>query len=226
MGSLAVWTITWNRLDYTKRTFSDLHEKAGVSFDHYIVDNGSTDGTQEWLRKQFANGVFRGLILNSENRGVVGAVNQIWHTLELYDYILRLDNDCEIITDDILVRMIKVIKAGEKLIINPVIKGLVNPLTPVSYTTIAGERVSKLNGTGGIFRLMSNAAFKLTGRDEYEVPIHYKYDNYVNKVTKKAGFTHCRLEDCFIKHMDTSQGQAENKPEYIKQAVENRDTYL
>lgn len=73
---------------------------------------------------------------------------------------------------------------------------------------------------------MDSESFKLTKRDEVEVPIHYKYDNYVNKVTRKAGYTHCRLENVFVRHMDTSRGQKENKPGYIKRAVSNRDRYL
>jgi GT2 family glycosyltransferase len=42
-------TLTRERLDYTKHCFRSLKENAGCVYDHYVLDQGSTDGTPEWL---------------------------------------------------------------------------------------------------------------------------------------------------------------------------------
>ena len=44
---VAAITITYNRLELTKRTWESFNAKTGVDF-HLFVDNGSTDGTEEW----------------------------------------------------------------------------------------------------------------------------------------------------------------------------------
>ena len=65
---IAIYTLTRDRLLYTKQTFVSLWEHAGYPFDHFIVDNGSTDGTPEWLTENA--GRFRALLLQPENPGI------------------------------------------------------------------------------------------------------------------------------------------------------------
>jgi len=40
---IAIYTLTGDRLEYTKYCFDLLQKKAGYSYDHYIADNGSTE---------------------------------------------------------------------------------------------------------------------------------------------------------------------------------------
>jgi len=49
---IAIYTLTRDRLQYTQDCFSSLWQNAGMPFDHYIVDNGSEDGTVEWLMQE------------------------------------------------------------------------------------------------------------------------------------------------------------------------------
>jgi len=51
MSKVAAITITFNRLELTKKTVESFYSKTGVDY-HLFVDNGSTDATQEWI-KQF-----------------------------------------------------------------------------------------------------------------------------------------------------------------------------
>jgi GT2 family glycosyltransferase len=48
---VAAITITYNRLELTKQTIESFYSKTNVNT-HLFIDNGSTDGTQEWI-KQF-----------------------------------------------------------------------------------------------------------------------------------------------------------------------------
>jgi glycosyltransferase involved in cell wall biosynthesis len=69
------YTITfacYNQLDYTKKFIASL-DRNEVDFSRIIaVDNGSTDGTREWLSQQG----FGAVILNSRNLGCGAAWNQ------------------------------------------------------------------------------------------------------------------------------------------------------
>ncbi len=46
---IAVLTLTRDRLDYTQHCFQTLQEFAGCDFDHYVLDQGSTDDTVDCL---------------------------------------------------------------------------------------------------------------------------------------------------------------------------------
>jgi len=41
--------ITYNRLELTKRTIESYLETVTLPFSLWVVDNASTDGTQEWI---------------------------------------------------------------------------------------------------------------------------------------------------------------------------------
>ena len=69
------YTITfacYNQLDYTKQFIASL-DRDEVDFSRIVaVDNGSTDGTRDWLREQG----FGAVILNNRNLGCGAAWNQ------------------------------------------------------------------------------------------------------------------------------------------------------
>ncbi|MEN9670286.1 MAG: hypothetical protein RL018_563 [Pseudomonadota bacterium] len=71
----ANYTITfacYNQLDYTKQFIASL-DRDEVDFTRIVaVDNGSTDGTREWLQQQG----FGAVILNNRNLGCGAAWNQ------------------------------------------------------------------------------------------------------------------------------------------------------
>jgi len=61
----------WNQLEYTKRCLSSIERWTGRPHELVIVDNGSTDGTREFLRT-----VKGRVILNETNLGCAKAWNQ------------------------------------------------------------------------------------------------------------------------------------------------------
>ena len=48
---IALFTLTKDRLEYTKQTFKSLNEKTDLTFDHFVIDQASKDKTVEWLKK-------------------------------------------------------------------------------------------------------------------------------------------------------------------------------
>lgn len=95
--NLLITVITYNRLKYTQRTLENLFKT--VKIPHYIVvvDNNSSDGTQDYLRSLIEDGKINYLILNPENYYPGKATNIGWEEgLKLYPeatHLMRLDND-------------------------------------------------------------------------------------------------------------------------------------
>ena len=84
---LSIITLTYNKLKYTKKYVESLF-KYTKDFELIIVDNGSTDGTREYL--QSLNNVK--LIFNDENIGFSKGNNQ-GLTIAEGEYIAFLNND-------------------------------------------------------------------------------------------------------------------------------------
>lgn len=75
-----------------------------------IVDNGSTDGTKEKIKKSFKK--FK-IIENKENLGCVKAINQGFSKAK-GDYILRLDDDV-VLPKDMLSKLMKTIRSSDSI---------------------------------------------------------------------------------------------------------------
>lgn len=86
--------ITFNRIRYTRETLPAMIENAGAEFALTIIDNGSTDGTPEYLtfiEKKYCHVVSR-VIRNSENRGISLPTNVFWK-MSKADFLGKVDND-------------------------------------------------------------------------------------------------------------------------------------
>lgn len=97
---VSVIVLTWNGLEVTTRCLASLlANTTHPDFKVVVVDNGSTDGTLEYLRG--LDGIT--LIENGENLGFVGG-NNVGLAATVGDVVL-LNNDTEIIQGDWLERM-------------------------------------------------------------------------------------------------------------------------
>jgi len=118
--SVAVVIVNWNTkalLNECLKSFS-RHPAPGVSTDLVVVDNGSTDGSVELVRREWPDVA---LIENPENRGFTRASNQgIRATAS--EYVLLINTDAELTAGclDLLVRAMEidpnVAAAGARLV--------------------------------------------------------------------------------------------------------------
>jgi GT2 family glycosyltransferase len=85
---VSIIILTCNQLEYTKLCLESIRKHTKLFYELIVVDNGSVDGSKEYLRKR------DGLILveNEENRGFAGGCNQ-GIKLAKGKYILLLNND-------------------------------------------------------------------------------------------------------------------------------------
>ena len=100
---LSVLLVCWNNRDYLEPCLRTLYE-AGLQsrLEIVVVDNGSSDGSQEMLRREFPEVK---LIQNSENLGLGKASNQGIQATN-GRYALLLNNDTSI-PDCFLDRMVQ-----------------------------------------------------------------------------------------------------------------------
>lgn len=93
--NLLISLITFNRLDYTKRTLDSLRSTLKVPHHIIVVDNNSTDGTQDWIGLQKDID----FVANEKNEYPGKACNIGWQEgLVLYPkatHLMRCDNDME-----------------------------------------------------------------------------------------------------------------------------------
>ena len=96
---LVICLVTYNRLEYTKRTLRSLWATLQVPYYLIIVDNASTDGTQEYLANLVDRNRANQVIFNDENLYPGKATNIGWREgLEEYPqatHLMRCDNDMQ-----------------------------------------------------------------------------------------------------------------------------------
>lgn len=95
---VSVVIVNWNVKDYLRDCLRSVYEQTkGVRFEVIVVDNGSADGSQEIVRREFPQ---VRLIENPENRGFAAANNQ-GIKLATGRYLLLLNPDTVVLDDAI-----------------------------------------------------------------------------------------------------------------------------
>jgi glycosyltransferase involved in cell wall biosynthesis len=93
-GKMSIIVLNWNRLHYTKQTVESIMKKTSMPHELIFVDNGSVDGTREYLKdmenKTNADKVI--YVFNDKNLGVAGGRNSgLVHASG--DYLVTIDDD-------------------------------------------------------------------------------------------------------------------------------------
>lgn len=94
---LLIVLVTYERLEYTKRTLRALWDTIEVPYYLVIADNNSTDGTREYIKTLVKRNRADKVILNPDNYYPGKATNIAWKEgLKEYPeatHLMRLDND-------------------------------------------------------------------------------------------------------------------------------------
>jgi GT2 family glycosyltransferase len=126
----------YNKLEFTKQCLKYLYKNTNQElFDLVIIDNSSTDGTIEWLTKEFPNEIKINdkthnytILLNNVNVGFARAHNQAFKECKT-EYFLPLNNDT-IPLNNWLEPLIEELDKNKKTaivgckLISPIIQGL------------------------------------------------------------------------------------------------------
>jgi hypothetical protein len=214
---VAVLSLTRDRLDYTKHCFATLEENAGCDFDHYVLDQGSSDGTPDWLayewrRRNYHRHTF---VEAGTNLGIHRGWNHLRDLADVtgrYDFYVTFDNDCEVTIPDTLRTVCET--AGDDWILSPRVEGLLNPPRTNIEMTVRHQRVGPYPAIGGIFRALP-ARFMRMFRFNEASPIWGKDEGDVGQAASAHGFGMGYLLDWSINHFETTAGQQAKYPDYF-----------
>jgi len=84
--------ITFNRIIYIKKFLEMLHLATDYPFRLIVVDNGSTDGTREWLRRMRRAGLVYKNVFNKENKKMAAAFTEGFKHVESEYFITTQDD--------------------------------------------------------------------------------------------------------------------------------------
>lgn len=204
---VAAITLTYNRLELTKKTVESFYAKTSVDF-HLFVDNCSTDGTQEWLKSKYHLELDR-------NYGIAYAFVLGVSAIEQrgFDFILKLDNDVETITEGIVSKMLDFHKkAGMNYVTSPTDLLLDPNFAPHSFRkeVIHGYKVDFVSHTGGAFQLIPIHICKLLCAEFRQFQ---KGDYAIGPYYQKNGYSPVYLRDLEMKHIGLNMSTP--KKEYV-----------
>jgi glycosyltransferase involved in cell wall biosynthesis len=223
---VAIYSITYDRIEYTKKSFKSLKETAGYPFDHFIVDNGSTDETRSFLVDYVPP---ERRLIHGENQGISRASNQVVDMIKEkdYDIIVKWDNDCIGLTKGWLLKMVDIWKSNRMMALSCYVQGLVdNPggAQRIGYGTLKGELVGIAKHLGGICHFVDAHAYDVFRWDEDSF-LHGVQDMEFSQYLQFHGFSMGYLENYYVSHgpVNTAK-QKDDYPEYFERRIKEKQT--
>lgn len=223
---IAIYSITRDRLDYTKECFASLRANAGQPFDHFVIDNGSQDGTLRWLRNEYKPTAFwyfgenRGISLAS-NFALRAILNTFYGTGRNYDLICKIDNDC-LITTPAIFNTFKAIYAtdeAQRWVLSPRVEGINRQPKRVRQHQIAGYQIGVTAIVGGLFHVVPAAIYREFmadgGYDESLPLAHGQDDQFMDWLARKS-YAKGYVEEISVQHYRGTDQQAKDYPEYFE----------
>ena len=129
----AIIILTYNALEYTKKTINSILANTEQPYEIVLVDNGSSDGTVAYLRHLTKKFNHIKLIENPHNRGFAAGNNQ-GAALAQGEYLLFLNNDV-LVSADWLTSLVRGLERDPQI-------GLIGPMT----NSISGrQRFAEIN---------------------------------------------------------------------------------
>lgn len=225
--------LTYNKLGYTKKCIESIRKNTKRNiYELIVIDNGSNDGTKEWLKKQ--NDII--VLYNDKNVGFPKGCNQ---GIELAkgDNILLLNNDT-VVTKKWLDNLTKCLYSSEKI-------GAVGPVSnscpyyqsiDTKYSSIVemNKFALKYNASDsskweerlkliGFCMLIKREVIEKIGLlDERFSPGNYEDDDYSIRIVN-AGYELMLCKDTFIHHYGGVSFSG--NPEYSKLLKKNETKF-
>lgn len=215
---VAVLTATRDRLPYSVHCFATLRENAGIDYDHLVLDNGSTDGTADWLRITYKPHT---LILEATNIGINRAINRLVDMAldhAAYDVLVKIDNDAELLTPNTLHDVAQCAHEA-KMLLSPRIHGLNNPPATLSTVAWAGStrewRVHVTPAIGGVFMAVPRDVYEAGYRNDETNPLWGGDDTGICSWHRSRGGIVGYLDGYDANHYMTTVGQWAEFPAYF-----------
>lgn len=227
--------LTFNQLDYTRLCLESIERHTPEAYELILVDNGSTDGTVDFLKSYAASRPEVKLICNAENRGFAGGNNQGIATAT-GDYILFLNNDT-VVTAGWLARLIRDLEhlpgiglagpmsnavSGQQLVPNVTYRNLDElPAFAAQLNAAEAGRATPAVRLVGFCLIVKRAVLELIGGFDENYAVGNFEDDDLCLRAALAGYTAVIANDVFVHHFG-SQSFKGNKLDYSAHINENR----
>ena len=211
---VAIYTLTMNRLDYTKEMYKAMKDLTGYDFDWFVIDNGSTDGTVAWLKDKVDYAKY-----NRKNMGLSVGWNQAIELIKQhgdYDIYLKLDNDALTISKDWLKSMIDIFERNQNVILSPYVEGLEGSPGGVlrqrqsnasPYVMINEQVLGLVPNLGGI---CFPSPIRLFDEWMFDTSYEGNKDYLLSQYAKQVGFSLFYMEQLRLLHLGGSKGQVKD----------------
>jgi GT2 family glycosyltransferase len=219
---VAIFTLTKDRLDYTKQAVDSMRRLAGYDFDYFVIDQGSKDGTVEWLKEQRW---IRKIVYNKENIGIAKGWNMAVDTIKsesFYDIIVKVDNDAEFLSPNWLKVMVELFRRQRKMVLSPSVEGLEDSpggvLRQVSsggspYVIINDTILGNVPHLGGICFAAPASLY-----DDWRFEdVKGNKDYLLSQHARAIGYLLLYCEELRVWHIDGTLGQHKKYPDYFKE---------
>ena len=231
--------LTYNQIDYTKKCIDSILTNTTGPFELIVVDNGSNDGTVEYLEsisfRKYADVRIK-IIKNNENKGFAGG-NNLGIAASIGDYIIIMNNDV-VVTPGWLKRMIDCCEKRPHIgIVGPRSNYVSGPqlIESVDYNlnSLEGlnrfsEKIAKFNAkkssrflrvVGFCMLIKRDVIDKIGGLDDRYGIGNFEDDDFSIRAAL-AGFESRITEDCFVHHFGSRTFRGE-KIDYRKSLQKN-----
>jgi len=215
----AIFTLTLDRLEYTKKMYEAMNRTAGYNFDWFVLDQGSKDSTREWLYEKAIT------ILEDKNIGIAKGWDRLIEKIratDKYDVVVKLDNDAEMLTKGWLKDMIDIFERNRRVILSPYVEGL---------DSLPGGVLRQRQDGSSPYILINDRVFGLVPNlggicfaspielyDGFKFPDDLKgnKDYYLSKYAQQQGYALMYMEEYRVAHMEGTDGQHKRYPDYFK----------
>ena len=222
---IAIYTLTRDRVEYTREFLRLIETNAGCEYDHFVLDNGSKDGTAEYLRSYFHQCSHVHVALRPENLGISKASNICVREIlarDVYDLIVKMDNDLALRHPETLAAVANIYATcpeASRWVLSPSVVGINRQPRRVNYTVIGGRPVGIVPIIGGLFHAVPVAiyrAFMADGGYDETLPLAWGQDDQFCEWLRVNGYKKGYIEDLQVEHMETTDGQAKRYPDYFR----------
>ena len=203
IGRPAVWTLTKNRLWFVQRMLSALRTMTNIGFDHYVLDQGSTDGAADFLAEQYRAGQLAYLRLEPTNIGISRGSNHLLDIIEaaqMHAWVVKLDSDVMVQTPNWLERMIQ--RSRPRHVLSPHVLGLVDHPggAPRTHTDVQA-RLGYAKHLGGACNVAPAGGWHDFGRWITPGPAHGTQDAEFSARMRDKGYRLAYVEDVLVRHL-------------------------
>jgi GT2 family glycosyltransferase/Tfp pilus assembly protein PilF len=236
---VSIIILTYNQLRYTRECVESLRRHTPQPHEIVFVDNGSSDGTDKWLRQQVGKNINYRLIENKTNHGFSKGSNQGIKAAR-GKYILLLNNDV-VLTEGWLTGLLECLESSQRTgIVGPMANSISGPqqVPKVGYSSVTdldeyarsfreknlGRRIPFRRIVGFCMLFRRELVEKIGLLDESFGTGNFEDDDFCLRA-ELAGYRNLIAGDVFIHHFG-SRSFVGNKIDYRKTMKGNRNYFV